>query len=77
MANFTKAKLPEYPYNKLHCWAESLHEQSCRLQEKSHPVASSHFHINVDTHPDLTGHVVFDAVLFPASGYVVVPVHDD
>ena len=75
-ANFTKAKLPEYPYNKSHCWAESLREQSCRLQEKSRPVVSSHFRINVDMHSDLTGHVIFDAVVFPASGYVVATVRD-
>ena len=56
VADFTKAKLPEYPYNKSHCWAEYLHDQSCRLQEKPHPVTSSHFHINIDTHPNLTGH---------------------
>ncbi|KAL4075275.1 hypothetical protein V8B97DRAFT_2022271 [Scleroderma yunnanense] len=70
VVNFTKVKLPEYPYNKSICWAESLRDQSCRLQEKSRPIATPHFRINVDTHPDLTGHIVFDAVLFPASGYV-------
>ncbi|KAI6142295.1 putative nonribosomal peptide synthetase [Pisolithus thermaeus] len=68
--DFTKAKLPEYPYNKSHCWAESASDQSRRLREKPRPVATPHFRINVDTHPDLTGHIVFDAVLFPASGYV-------
>ena len=67
-ADFTKAKLPEYLYNKSHCWVESSRDLSCRLQEKPRPVASSHFRINVDTHPDLTGHIVFDALLFPASG---------
>ncbi|KAF8414445.1 hypothetical protein L210DRAFT_3654203 [Boletus edulis BED1] len=30
------------------------------------------FRVSADSHPDLTGHIVFDAVtaLFPASGYV-------
>ncbi|KAI6098831.1 putative nonribosomal peptide synthetase [Pisolithus croceorrhizus] len=68
--DFAKTKLPEYPYNKSHCWAESASDQSRRLREKPRPVATPHFRINVDTHPDLTGHIVFDAVLFPASGYV-------
>ncbi|KAI6009612.1 putative nonribosomal peptide synthetase [Pisolithus orientalis] len=68
--DFTKAKLPEYPYNKSYCWAESASDQSRRLRHKPRPVATPHFRINVDTHPDLTGHIVFDAVLFPASGYV-------
>ena len=40
-ADFTKAKLPEYLYNKSHCWAKYLHNLSCRLQEKPRPVASS------------------------------------
>ncbi|KIJ63457.1 polyketide synthetase [Hydnomerulius pinastri MD-312] len=68
--DFIKAKLPEYPYNKSSCWAESASERSRRLRLKPRPIASPHFRINVDSHPDLTGHIVFDAVLFPASGYV-------
>ncbi|KAH7918142.1 ketoacyl-synt-domain-containing protein, partial [Leucogyrophana mollusca] len=68
--SFSKAKLPEYPYNKSHCWAESSSERSRRLRKKPRPLAPSHFRINADSHPDLTGHIVFDAVLFPASGYV-------
>ena len=68
--DFTRDKLPEYPYNKSYCWSESRVQQSQRLRERPRPIASSHFRINVDSHPDLTGHVVFDAVLFPASGCV-------
>ncbi|KAH7890103.1 putative nonribosomal peptide synthetase [Phlebopus sp. FC_14] len=68
--DFFKSKLPEYPYNKSYSWAESAREQSRRLWQKPRPIAPHHFRINVDSHPDLTGHIVFDAVLFPASGYV-------
>lgn len=68
--NFVKAKLPEYAYNKSHCWKESGSQQSQRLRERPRPIASPHFRVNVDSHPDLTGHIVFDAVLFPASGCV-------
>ncbi|EGN96333.1 hypothetical protein SERLA73DRAFT_186037 [Serpula lacrymans var. lacrymans S7.3] len=66
--DFVKPKLPNYPYNKSYCWAESAGERSRRLREKPRPIATPHFRINVDSHPDLTGHIVFDAVLFPASG---------
>ncbi|KAG9316161.1 hypothetical protein JVU11DRAFT_3844 [Chiua virens] len=52
--DFVNVMLLEYPYNR---------ERPC-------PIASSHFRVNADSHPDLTGHIVFDAVLFPASGYV-------
>lgn len=68
--DFMRAKLPEYAYNKSQCWAESGLQQSQRLRERPSPISSPHFRVNVDTHPDLTGHVVFDAVLFPASGCV-------
>ncbi|KIJ63455.1 polyketide synthetase [Hydnomerulius pinastri MD-312] len=70
VTDFYKPKLPDYPYNKSYCWAESGGERSRRLREKPRPIASPHFRVNVDSHPDLTGHIVFDAVLFPASGYV-------
>ena len=69
--DFVKAKLPEYPYNKSRCWMESGLQQSQRLRERPRPIASPHFRVSVDTHPDLTGHIVFDAVLFPASGCVI------
>ncbi|KAH7905697.1 thiolase-like protein, partial [Hygrophoropsis aurantiaca] len=69
-SGFKKAKLPDYPYNKSSCWAESGSERSRRLRQKPRPLAPQHFRINADSHPDLTGHIVFDAVLFPASGYV-------
>ncbi|KAH7909125.1 putative nonribosomal peptide synthetase [Hygrophoropsis aurantiaca] len=67
--NFCKLRLPNYPYNKSSCWAESPGGHSRRLHERARPLAA-HFRINVDSHPDLTGRLVFDAVLFPASGYV-------
>ncbi|KAG6329538.1 hypothetical protein ID866_9551, partial [Astraeus odoratus] len=70
VTDFIKAKLPEYPYSKSTCWTESASNQSSGFREKSRPIATRHFPINVDTHPDLAGHIVFDAVLFPASGYV-------
>jgi acyl transferase domain-containing protein len=68
--DFVKSKLPPYPYNKSSCWSESASERSLRLREKQRPVSSSHFRLSVDTHASLTGHVVMDAVLFPASGWV-------
>lgn len=68
--DYVKAKLPEYPYNRSSCWSESSYQRSRRLRDKPRPIASPNFRISVDTHPDLTGHIVFDAVLFPASGYV-------
>lgn len=68
--DFVRAKLPEYAYNKSYCWAESGLQQSQRLRERPRPIASPHFRVNVDSHPDLTGHIIFDAVLFPASGCV-------
>ncbi|KIJ58986.1 hypothetical protein HYDPIDRAFT_118919 [Hydnomerulius pinastri MD-312] len=70
VTNFYEPKLPDYPYNKSYCWAESGSERSRRLCEKPRLIVSHHFRVNVDSHPDLTGHIVFDAVLFPASGYV-------
>ncbi|KAH7927995.1 putative nonribosomal peptide synthetase [Leucogyrophana mollusca] len=69
-SSFCKLNLPDYPFNKSYCWHESGEGRSRRLHKKPRPLAESHFRINVDSHPDLTGHVVFDAVLFPASGYV-------
>ncbi|KIJ05443.1 hypothetical protein PAXINDRAFT_103786, partial [Paxillus involutus ATCC 200175] len=68
--DFTKVTLPDYPYDKTRCWAESGSERSMRLLPKRRPLAPAHFRINVDSHPDLDGHVIFDAPLFPASGYV-------
>lgn len=67
-SSFVKPTLPPYPYNKTLCWSESAEEQSLRLRQKQRPVAPSHFRLSVDTHASLTGHVVMDAVLFPASG---------
>jgi len=70
VADFVKAKLPDYMYNKSRCWKESGPQQSKRLRERRRPIASPHFRFNLDTHPDLAGHIVLDAVLFPASGCV-------
>ncbi|KAI9455958.1 hypothetical protein HD554DRAFT_2317618 [Boletus coccyginus] len=64
VAEFVKAKLPEYAYNKSRCWKESGSQRSERLRELPRPVASPHFRVNVDSHPDLTGHIVFDAILY-------------
>jgi acyl transferase domain-containing protein len=69
--DFMRPKLPEYAYSKSKCWSESESQVLQRLKPRSNPIASRHFRINVETHPDLTGHVVFDAVLFPGSGYVL------
>ncbi|KAF9219105.1 putative nonribosomal peptide synthetase [Gyrodon lividus] len=68
--DFMKVTLPDYPYNKMRCWAESGSERSMRLLSKRRPLAPPHFRINIDSHPDLAGHMIFDAPLFPASGYV-------
>lgn len=68
--DFMKVKLPDYAYNKSYCWAECAAQQSQRLRERPRPIAPAHFRINVDSHPDLAGHIVFDALLFPASGCV-------
>ncbi|KIK85335.1 hypothetical protein PAXRUDRAFT_831969 [Paxillus rubicundulus Ve08.2h10] len=68
--DFTKVTLPDYPYDRTRCWAESGSERSMRLLPKRRPLAPAHFRINIDSHPDLDGHVIFDAPLFPASGYV-------
>ena len=66
--NFVQCKLPEYPYNRLKCWSESAGDRSMRLQEKCRPLAGAIFRLSCETHPDLTGHVIFDQPVFPASG---------
>ncbi|KAF9238195.1 putative nonribosomal peptide synthetase [Melanogaster broomeanus] len=68
--DFTRVALPDYPYNRTRCWAESGSERSMRLLSKRRPLAPAHFRINIDSHPDLGGHMIFDAPLFPASGYI-------
>ena len=70
IAKFVKVKLPKYAYNESRCWKESGSQRSERLREQPHPVVSPHFRINVDSHFDLTGHIVFNEILFPASGCV-------
>ena len=66
--DFIQCKLPEYPYNRLKCWSETAADRSMRLQEKRRPLASTMFRLNSETHPDLTGHVIFERPIFPASG---------
>ena len=68
--DFIKCQLPKYPLNRSPCWAESEMMRSIRLRQKPRPLASPQFRLSVDTHPDLAGHVIFDASVFPASGYV-------
>ena len=70
IVDFIKVPLPAYPYSKISCWAEAGAEASLRLRECPRPLAQDHFRISVDTHPDLTGHVVMGAVLYPGAGYV-------
>ena len=74
--DFMKAMLPNYPYSKSRCWMESGWQQFQRLREWPCPIASPHFPVCVDTPLDLTGHIVFDAVLFPTSGCVIPPLFD-
>lgn len=57
-----RQKLPEYAYSKSECWTESGPHVSHRLRSRSSPIASRHSHLNVETHPELTGHVMFDVV---------------
>ena len=66
--DFIQCNLPQYPYNQSKCWFESAADRSLRLREKHRPLASTMFRLNSDTHPDLTGHVIFDRPIFPASG---------
>jgi acyl transferase domain-containing protein len=66
--DFIHCKLPEYPYNRSKCWSESTADRSMRLREKRRPLSSTMFRFNCETHPDLTGHVIFDRPIFPASG---------
>ena len=67
--DFVKVPLPPYPYAKSSCWVEDGATKSLRLRAPPRPLAQDHFRINVDTHPDLTGHVVMGAVLYPGAGY--------
>jgi acyl transferase domain-containing protein len=70
IVDFVKIQLPAYPYNKSSCWAEAGSSMAYRLRDKPRPLAQKHFRISVDSHPDLTGHVVMGAVLYPGSGCV-------
>ena len=68
IVDFVKVPLPSYPYSKSSCWVEDGATRSLRLRATPRPLAQEHFRINVDTHPDLTGHVVMGAVLYPGAG---------
>jgi len=69
IVDFVKVPLPPYPYSKSSCWVEDGATKSLRLRSPPRPLAQDNFRINVDTHPDLTGHVVMGAVLYPGAGY--------
>ena len=73
IVDFVKVPLPPYPYSKSSCWVEDGATRSLRLRAPPRPLAQDHFRINVDTHPDLTGHVVMGAVLYPGAGYDYFP----
>ena len=66
--DFIPCKLPEYPYNRSKCWWESAADRSMRLREKHRPLSGTAFRLNCDTHPDLSGHIIFERPIFPASG---------
>lgn len=70
--SFLKCYFPPYPYNRSTCWNESAGARSARLRRRSRPLDKSLFRLSVDTHPELSGHVIFGTSLFPASGYVYV-----
>lgn len=67
---FFRCQMPDYPYDKITCWSESASSRSMLHPQKPRPLASSLFRMSSDTHPDLTGHVIFDVPLFPAAGYI-------
>jgi len=69
IVDFVKVPLPPYPYSKSSYWVEDGATKSLRLRAPPRPLAEDHFRINVDTHPDLAGHVIMGAVLYPGAGY--------
>ena len=68
IVDFVRVPLPPYPYLKSSCWAEDGAARSLRLRTAPRPLAQEEFRISVETHPDLTGHVVMGSVLYPGSG---------
>jgi len=66
--DFVKVPLPPYPYSKSSYWVEDGVAQTLRLRAPPRPLAQDHFRISVDTHPDLTGHLIMGAVLYPGAG---------
>ncbi|KAF9642250.1 hypothetical protein BDM02DRAFT_3193609 [Thelephora ganbajun] len=69
IVDFVNVPLPPYPYSKSSCWVEDDIMRSLRLRAPPRPLAQDDFCISVNTHPDLTGHVVMGAVLYPGAGY--------
>ena len=68
IVDFVKVPLPAYPYSKSSYWVEDGATKTLRLRAPPRPLAQDHFRINVDTHPDLTGHIIMGAVLYPGAG---------
>ncbi|KAF9461490.1 hypothetical protein BDZ94DRAFT_1263481 [Collybia nuda] len=68
--DFVPCKLPAYPYNRSKCWSESAADRSMRLHKKGRPLAGNMYRLSCDTHPDLSGHVIFERPIFPAAGYI-------
>jgi acyl transferase domain-containing protein len=66
--DFFRCNMPDYPYNKITCSSESALNRSIRLRQKPRPLSSSLFRMNLGTHPDLAGHLIFEVSLFPLSG---------
>jgi len=66
IVDFVKVPLPDYPYSKSCYWAENGAAKTLRLPPR--PLAQDHFRISVDTHPDLTSHVIMGAVLYLGAG---------
>ena len=66
--NFIRSHIPDYPYKKVTCSSESASNLSIRIRSNPPPLSSPLFRMNLGTHPDLAGHIIFDVPLFPLSG---------
>ena len=66
--NFLRCHIPDYPYKRITCSAESALNLSIRIRPKPPPLSSPLFRMSLGTHPDLAGHLIFDVPLFPLSG---------
>jgi len=58
IVDFVKVPTPPYPYSKSSYLVEDGATKTLRLRAPPRPLAKYHFRINVDTHPDLAGHVI-------------------